>query len=749
MSAIRRTFSDLSFGEKLTIIDDYLDSIGQTDHHEMLAERMEWLRRHIPAYNGTDGENYTFISYSHKDFRLVYNDLAFFSYNGQKKVRFWYDEGLPAGDDWFKVAKERLSDPHCVGVIFYLSDNFLRSSAVLQEIELVKSLKKPYFTISLEPNKFCARDYLDPVKDAELLAIVDPVFSRDDTSVSYGTNMDSLLPEHQDGQIGTEYDDSYEHALYRIRKIEQAFSVVEELYSDFVFEQVEDGLCLTEYRGYETEIHIPARIAKHPVTEIKAHFDNATEIFIPYTVKRITPVEVAGDLDGFDPEDQNTWSVESIYLMQIGGYKAPGALFGRAQNLTQIHVDAQNPVFYDVEGILYSKPGTLVRVPANHEWDDQYAKGITTIGFGAFYGYDNTDANISLPETVTHIEANAFAYANIFYISMDSVKEIGDSAFSHCSLAQGMLPLSLPSALEKMGEFTLSHTNAAFISFPDSPIEEIPRGAFFGHDGDFLEIPRSVKLIQAGAFALCSNLETLILHEGLLGIADYAFAECKKLYSITLPRSVAYLSPFTFDTENILRYIFYKGTSRDQYYLRQISDIEDADYLPLLINKDQWLERLAAHTAVFVRNKAIKILEKLQTPSGDSTKRRIFKGLFKGITFPMMLAYLLSTALLFFADYRRLVLEIAPDWLYWLSCGAGFVLSYTGSRHMYWAKIVGRHKKDAQNKAKPKKSFFDAWTSVLAIGLLVYGLLSLLITILISGIYDLGVIANLFAGFGG
>lgn len=88
MSAIRRTFSDLSFGEKLTIIDDYLDSIGQTDHHEMLAERMEWLRRHIPAYNGTDGENYTFISYSHKDFRLVYNDLAFFSYNGRKRSAF-------------------------------------------------------------------------------------------------------------------------------------------------------------------------------------------------------------------------------------------------------------------------------------------------------------------------------------------------------------------------------------------------------------------------------------------------------------------------------------------------------------------------------------------------------------------------------------------------------------------------------------------------------------------------------------
>ena len=133
MNPLKRTFSDLSFEEKLTIIDDYLDSLNQTDNYSMLAERMEWLRRHIPTYNGNLLDNYVFISYSHKDFKQVYSDLAFFSYNNKKRVRFWYDEGLPAGDDWFSVAKERLSDPHCVGVIFYLSENFLRSPAVLKK----------------------------------------------------------------------------------------------------------------------------------------------------------------------------------------------------------------------------------------------------------------------------------------------------------------------------------------------------------------------------------------------------------------------------------------------------------------------------------------------------------------------------------------------------------------------------------------------------------------------------------------
>ena len=119
MSNAKRSFQDLNSEEKLTIIDDYLHSLGQTDHREILAERMEWLRRHIPAYDSKDDANYAFVSYSHKDFKQVYSDLAFFSYNSRKKVRFWYDEGLPAGDDWFAVAKERLSDAHCIGVIFF------------------------------------------------------------------------------------------------------------------------------------------------------------------------------------------------------------------------------------------------------------------------------------------------------------------------------------------------------------------------------------------------------------------------------------------------------------------------------------------------------------------------------------------------------------------------------------------------------------------------------------------------------
>ena len=67
----KRTFSDLSFEEKLTLITDYLGSIKPTDRVETLNERMEWLRRHIPAHDTEDDTNYVFISYSHRDYDKV------------------------------------------------------------------------------------------------------------------------------------------------------------------------------------------------------------------------------------------------------------------------------------------------------------------------------------------------------------------------------------------------------------------------------------------------------------------------------------------------------------------------------------------------------------------------------------------------------------------------------------------------------------------------------------------------------
>lgn len=85
----------------------------------------------IPVLSGN--EPYIFISYSHKDYKQVYADLADLHESG---IRFWYDTDLLAGINWDDGVRKRLTDPKCRGIIFYLSDNSLRSEAILTEIRI-------------------------------------------------------------------------------------------------------------------------------------------------------------------------------------------------------------------------------------------------------------------------------------------------------------------------------------------------------------------------------------------------------------------------------------------------------------------------------------------------------------------------------------------------------------------------------------------------------------------------------------
>jgi len=728
MNITRKTFKDLSFEEKLILITDYLNSIKPTDKAEALTERMEWLRRHIPAYDCNDNGNYVFISYSHRDYRTVYNDLAFFSYNTRKKVRFWYDEGLPAGNDWFAEAEKRLSDPNCVGVIFYLSENLLRSAAVLKEIELVKKLNKQYFTITLDNRKFCAADYLDETKDAELLAKVEPVFPRDDTSVSYGANSSDIFDINSRIEA---YDDEYENAFYRIQKIEQAFSVVEEVLSDFVCEEVEDGLSLVEYRGFETDIYIPPRIGMKKIVEIKASFNNATNIFIPETVRRILPVEIEGMKVEYDADDINTMSIKAIYDMWLGGIPAPAAPLGLAQNLVGVEVDSSNPVFCSKEGILYERSGKIVRFPSCLEWEDRFLEDVSVIGNGAFCGYKNTGAMINVPENVTEIEDNAFALSNVLWITMENgVKKIGELAFAYCAFSEMVgvkMPLILSNELESIGEFAFMYSDTGLINVPGN-LKEIPKGAFLGFNGEKIcfNEDSSLQLIHAGAFASCSEMEKIDLPKSVLGIDAHAFSNCEKLFCVKIPKAIRYLSSEAFDTENVLKYILFEGNSKSYFYFRLANDIESADYLNLIVNKDQWLKRLKAKAEIRRRERIKKKVEKLYESDPLKTVKRPFLW---GITLPTVLYFILSLAFLFVADYRRLVMEISLDWQYWVICGAGLLLSFMSAKHVYWSIVVRNRKRSiAKNKNGQDPGFFDAWTNVAAIGLILFGIIAFIVT---------------------
>lgn len=87
---------------------------------------------------------YLFISYSHRNSQEVVETITLLH---RKKVRLWYDEGIPAGNDWPKNIETHMRGSAMV--LFFLSKTALLSPNCLSEIETAVSLKKPvlYFTL--------------------------------------------------------------------------------------------------------------------------------------------------------------------------------------------------------------------------------------------------------------------------------------------------------------------------------------------------------------------------------------------------------------------------------------------------------------------------------------------------------------------------------------------------------------------------------------------------------------------------
>ena len=110
----------------------------------------------VPLPLVRDDQNYIFISYSHQDYKQVYSDLADMYEAG---VRFWYDRGLTPGKDWDAMVTEKIQNPRCSGVIFFLSKNLFLSRAIKREISIVtgrdeitgqeESGAKAYFSVNL------------------------------------------------------------------------------------------------------------------------------------------------------------------------------------------------------------------------------------------------------------------------------------------------------------------------------------------------------------------------------------------------------------------------------------------------------------------------------------------------------------------------------------------------------------------------------------------------------------------------
>lgn len=159
------------------------------------------------------------------------------------------------------------------------------------------------------------------------------------------------------------------------------------------------------------------------ITEITD--DTMVELVIPESIEG-WPVTTLGDHAFADSSLVRITIPASVVV--IGDYT-----FESCWDLTDILVDDNNPVFADIDGVLFDKAlFTLIRFPEARTGEYAIPDGTRTIGDGAFV--DCWLSGIQFPNTLTAIGDGAFYDCTSLtsLIIPDSVIEIGAGSFANC-----------------------------------------------------------------------------------------------------------------------------------------------------------------------------------------------------------------------------------------------------------------------------------------------------------------------------
>ena len=187
--------------------------------------------------------------------------------------------------------------------------------------------------------------------------------------------------------------------------------------------------------------------------------------------------------------------------------------FNSFPKLKSITVDENNPKYCSIDGVLYSKDGTVLkRYPcAKSKGVIEIAKGVKAIGLNAFF-HCREITKVALPSTV---------------------EKIGEGAFSGC---ESLTEINLPEGIKEINSVTFDGCKSLKeITIPQM-VEKIGFRAFKGCDSlKKIKIPSSTKKVEGWAFAFCRNLETVEIEseDTLLDIEVFGF--CREIKNIITP----------------------------------------------------------------------------------------------------------------------------------------------------------------------------------------------------------------------
>ncbi|MCM1236242.1 MAG: leucine-rich repeat domain-containing protein, partial [Ruminococcus flavefaciens] len=214
--------------------------------------------------------------------------------------------------------------------------------------------------------------------------------------------------------------------------------------------------------------------------------------------------------------------------------------------------DIKAAVYGDFEYIIDEDGNVRIVDYLDRGWGDEIVvpgsingKPVTAIGERAFS--DVWYESVVLPDSITHIEANAFAgNRNLTYVNIpESVTSIGSGAFSGC---WEITHINLPGGLKVLEENVFRGSGLSEIEIPDSVIQ-IKDSAFAGCDcleSVIFEDGSGMVSIGNKAFYDCEVLAAIDLPDTVVSIGDNAFSRCEALVAIDLPDTVVSIGDNTF-----------------------------------------------------------------------------------------------------------------------------------------------------------------------------------------------------------
>ena len=200
---------------------------------------------------------------------------------------------------------------------------------------------------------------------------------------------------------------------------------------------------------------------------------------------------------------------EKVEVINIGPQvtKIDAKSFYSCWKLERIEVDENNPVYCDVDGVLYTKDmKTLVCLPINHDLYLAKQDGIEVDLWPGDDGYEEYKKNymtIVIPSTVETIGDLALNYNALSDIYLpEGLKTIGDLAFYESTLTENIYTykgeseqiigadkinfsaenvyLSLPEGLESIGTDAFNYNQALSYMYVPSSVKFIGHHAFWG-----------------------------------------------------------------------------------------------------------------------------------------------------------------------------------------------------------------------------------------------------------------------------